>query len=78
MYLLFSVPPPLKIDKTHFKECLIELLSEMFGQECVNPLIRGDKLSLEVDSKAIQIDLSTLVSSTPIRCCQLFCLHNGN
>lgn len=50
------------VDKSHFRECLLESLSEMFGAACVNPLIRGDKLTMQVDKKVITIDLSTRVS----------------
>lgn len=48
------------VDKQHFKECLIETLSEMFGAACVNPLIRGDKMVLTVDDHTVYIDVSTL------------------
>lgn len=53
-------PPPLKVDKSHFNECLLELLSEMFGSDCVEPMIRGERLLMNVDSKAISIDLRSL------------------
>jgi hypothetical protein len=33
----------------------------MFGSACVNPLIRGDKLTMQVDKIPITIDLSTKV-----------------
>jgi len=53
-----KVPPKVvKVDKSHFNECLIEQLTEMFGVGAVNPLIRGDKLSMVVDSESISIDL---------------------
>jgi len=42
-----SISAPLKVDRSHFRECLIELLSEMFGQPCIDPLIRGDRLKTD-------------------------------
>lgn len=55
-----KVQAPVKIDKSHFSECLIELLSDMFGSNCVNPLIRQDKLIMTVDDIAAAIDLQSL------------------
>ena len=52
----------MKIDKAHFRECLLETLSDMFGPECISPLIRGDKMSVTVDDNTALIDLNTLVS----------------
>jgi len=51
---------PVKVDKSHFNECLMELLGEMFGSVCVDRLIRGERLKLVVDRKDIWIDLRTL------------------
>ena len=56
------VPTTVKVDKSHFRECLLETLTEMFGQECVNPLIKGDKMTMTVEGKMVNIDLSVLVS----------------
>ena len=53
---------PGKVDKSHFRECLLEMLSDMFGSNAVDPLIRNEKLNLSVDEKKISVDLSTLVS----------------
>ena len=52
----------MKVDKSHFRECLLETLSDMFGPECISPLIRGDKMSVTVDDKTAIIDLNSLVS----------------
>ncbi|ELU13297.1 hypothetical protein CAPTEDRAFT_184406 [Capitella teleta] len=54
-----KIPVPFVVDQSHFRECLLETLSEMFGTACVNPLIRGDKLSMQVDKNVLTIDLST-------------------
>ena len=51
---------PLKVDKSHFNECLMELLGEMFSPSCVDRLIRGEKLRLVVDQKDVWIDLRSL------------------
>jgi cleavage and polyadenylation specificity factor subunit 3 len=51
---------PLKVDKSHFRECLIEMLVEMFGSSCVDQIIRGDRLKLCVDAKNVVVDLSSL------------------
>ena len=56
------MPTPGKVDKSHFRECLLEMLSDMFGANAVDPLIRNEKLYLSVDEKKISVDLSTLVS----------------
>ena len=62
-FSLSPVPNPVKVDKSHFRECLLETLTEMFGQDCVNPLIRGDKMTMVVDDKTIYIDLTSLVQT---------------
>ncbi|XP_023331965.1 cleavage and polyadenylation specificity factor 73 [Eurytemora carolleeae] len=52
------LPPPAKVDKMHFKECLIELLQDMFGEESVPKLLHGDKIYVSVDNKKAFIDLT--------------------
>lgn len=56
-------PPPAKMDRMHFKECLIEMLQEMFGEESVPKIFKGEKLYVTVDGKKANIDLLKLVSS---------------
>ena len=51
----------LTLDRAHFRECLRETLSEMFGADTVTETIRGEKLDLVVNEKVIVIDLATLV-----------------
>ena len=58
-----ALPAPITIDKAHFRECLLEALSEMFGPECISPLIQGDKMSVTVDDKTALINLNTLVGT---------------
>lgn len=61
-FFIAALPAPVKVDKAHFRECLLETLSDMFGPECISPLIRGDKMSVNVDDKTAIIDLNSLVS----------------
>lgn len=49
------------LDKAHFKECLLEMLSDMFGPNSVSPLIRGDKMTVTIDDHTAFIDLNSLV-----------------
>lgn len=49
-----------KPDKMHFKECLIEMLQDMFGEDSVPRTFSGDRFEVAVDSKKALIDLSTL------------------
>jgi len=49
-----------KEDKMHFKECLIEMLQEMFGDDSVpRSPFTGDEFEVTVDSKIAKINLST-------------------
>uniref|UniRef100_T1JIA8 Cleavage and polyadenylation specificity factor subunit 3 n=1 Tax=Strigamia maritima TaxID=126957 RepID=T1JIA8_STRMM len=50
----------IKVDKMHFKECLIEMLMDMFGDDAVSKVIRGDEMSVVVDGKKAIIDLESL------------------
>ncbi|KAK3881838.1 hypothetical protein Pcinc_013744 [Petrolisthes cinctipes] len=47
-------------DKMHFKECLIELFQEMFGEASVPKIFKGEKLYITVSNVKANIDLSTL------------------
>ncbi|GLH01328.1 hypothetical protein R5R35_007001 [Gryllus longicercus] len=53
-------PVPAKMDRMHFKECLIEMLQEMFGEESVPKIFKGEKLYVTVDGKKANIDLLNL------------------
>jgi len=59
------LPPTTKPDLLHFKECLIELLQDMFGEESVPKLFSGDRVTVSVDSKQAVIDLATLEVGCP-------------
>lgn len=51
----------LKPDRMHFKECLIEALQDIFGENSVPKLFKGDNLSVTVNGKKADINLSNLV-----------------
>ncbi|KAK3793795.1 hypothetical protein RRG08_061929 [Elysia crispata] len=55
-----AIPPPLKVDRAHFQECLLETLSDMFGPECTNRVFERDHLTLNIDDKSAIINLNTL------------------
>lgn len=47
-------------DDTHFKECLIELLQDMFGEESVPKVLAGDTIVVSVDNKDAMVSLTTM------------------
>jgi hypothetical protein len=47
----------------YFQECLIEMLQEMFGEDSVPKIFKGEKLYVTVDGKKANIDLLNLVSA---------------
>jgi len=51
---------PAKFDMMHYKECLIETLQEMFGDEAVPKFFKGDKFYVTCGDKRADIDLSDL------------------
>lgn len=56
---------PSKMDRMHFKECLIEMLQEMFGEDSVPKIFKGEKLFVTVDGKKAHVDLMTLNVTCP-------------
>ncbi|XP_040568455.1 cleavage and polyadenylation specificity factor 73 [Lepeophtheirus salmonis] len=54
------IPANARVDKMHFKECCIELLQDMFGEESVPKTFSGDKFGVIVHNKKALIDLKTL------------------
>ena len=50
----------MKVDKMHFKECLIEMLQDMFGEDSVPRTFSGDEFEVKVDTRTAKIDLSTM------------------
>ena len=69
-YCEFTISGRLSMDRAHFRECLREMLSEMFGTDTVTETIRGEKLDLVVSEKAITVDLVTLVARIFLFACQ--------
>lgn len=49
-----------KPDRQHFKECVVETLQEMFGDNSVPKLFKGDEFSVSVNDKNVDINLETL------------------
>ena len=45
---------------------MIEMLSDMFGSDCIGKLIRGNTISVTVDDKVATVNVESLVSS--LRC----------
>ena len=45
-----------------FQECLIELLQEMFGEDSVPKIFKGEKIYVSVDNVKANVDLVSLVS----------------
>ena len=68
------IPSSAKVDKIHFKECLIEMLQDMFGEESVPKSFSGDRLEVVVDSKRALIDVSTL----KVDCDEDDCFEQGH
>ena len=48
------------MDDIHFKECLIELLQDMFGEESVPKVLSGDSIKVRVDNKDAVIWLDNM------------------
>ena len=59
------IPASNRIDKIHFKECLIEMLQEMFGEDSVPKTFSGDRFEVVVDDKKARIDIGSLVVECP-------------
>ncbi|CAH0724125.1 unnamed protein product, partial [Brenthis ino] len=62
-----AAPPPLapKLDRMHFKECVIEMFQEMFGEDAVPKMFKGDKLHVAVAGRRAHIDLLSMEVSCP-------------
>ena len=60
-----DIPPPMKIDRAHFQECLIEMLEEMFGGESVSKIVQNNRITVEVDQKVAVIHIDSQVCVLP-------------
>jgi len=54
------IPRLTTVDHTRFKECLVELLQEMFGEESVPKVLKGDQFCVNFNGKTADIDLKAL------------------
>ncbi|XP_005109022.1 cleavage and polyadenylation specificity factor subunit 3 [Aplysia californica] len=55
-----NIPPPMKIDRAHFQECLLEMLAEMFGSESTSKLVQRDRVTVTVDDKVAVVNIDSL------------------
>lgn len=51
-----------KPDKIHFRECLIETLQDMFGENSVPKMVKGNSITVTIDNHHVDIDLNDLVA----------------
>jgi cleavage and polyadenylation specificity factor subunit 3 len=58
------IPSVAQVDKTYLKECVIEMLQEMFGENSVGVFV-GDRFDVTVDNKKASVDLGTLKVECP-------------
>ena len=42
---------------------MIEMLSDMFGSDCIGKMIRGNNISVTVDDKVATVNVESLVSN---------------
>ena len=66
MLVCAGVPSAVKVDKSHIQECLLEMLTDMFGQECIGKMIRGNNISVTVDDNIALVNVDNLVTYTLI------------
>ncbi|KAH3884824.1 hypothetical protein DPMN_008809, partial [Dreissena polymorpha] len=55
-----GVPQAVKVDKSHIQECLLEMLADMFGKECIGKMIRGNNISITIDEKVALVNVENL------------------
>ncbi|KAL5006926.1 hypothetical protein ScPMuIL_015732 [Solemya velum] len=55
-----NMPSVLVVDKSHIQECLLEMLTDMFGADSISKLIKGDKITVTVDDCQATVSLDTL------------------
>ncbi|XP_067928794.1 cleavage and polyadenylation specificity factor subunit 3-like isoform X2 [Watersipora subatra] len=48
-----------KMDKSHFQECALDMLTEMFGEDCIGKLVKGDKVQLVVNDIQATVNINT-------------------
>lgn len=56
-----SLPSSLvKVDRMHFTECLMETLAEMFGEDSVGKVVKGERMMVTVNDRSAHINLRSL------------------
>ena len=56
-----DVPPPMVVDKSHMQECILEMLTDMFGSDCIGKLIKNNMVEVTIDDKEATINVDSLV-----------------
>lgn len=51
----------LKVDRPHFQECILDMLTQMFGEESVGNRM-GDQITISVNNITATVNLNTMVS----------------
>ncbi|XP_046546070.1 LOW QUALITY PROTEIN: cleavage and polyadenylation specificity factor subunit 3-like [Haliotis rubra] len=54
-----NVPAVMVVDRSHFQECVMDMMKEMFGQASTGKLIKNNNLTVTVDEKTAVINLET-------------------
>lgn len=52
----------LLVDKSYVQECLLEMLTDMFGSEGISKMIRNNMVTVIVDEKIVIVNVDSLVS----------------
>lgn len=52
----------LLVDKLYVQECLLEMLTDMFGSEGISKMIRNNMVTVIVDEKIVTVNVDFLVS----------------
>lgn len=52
----------LLVDKSYVQECLLEMLTDMFGSEGISKMIRNNMVTVIVDEKIVTVNVDSLVS----------------
>ena len=54
------LPAAITMDEVHFKECLIELLQDMFEEESVTKALAEDTVTVNVDNEDAVVSLQNM------------------
>lgn len=61
-FYLLGVLSFLLVDKSYVQECLLEMLTDMFGSEGISKMIRNNMVTVIVDEKIVTVNVDSLVS----------------